>query len=218
MRNLFLASILVLTFCICSFAQTNATMPCPTVSLIGPDSPSKPNEPQIFSVSLSKEAKNYKIEYIWLVHNGEILEGQGTQTVTILPNEKVIGENLTATVEFKGLPEGCAVAESATAPMCACIEPILIDEFSEPISQVDKARIDNIFTALENDPTAQLFVILAYKENTSQKKIRKREQKIFNSLTKSGIERARITLIKGSTDADVIRFYIVPAGAEPPIL
>lgn len=218
MRNLLFTSILVLTFCICSFAQTNATTPCPTVSVIGPDFSPKANEPQIFSASVSEEAKNYKIEYKWSVHNGEILEGQGTPTIKVLQKQESIGENLTATVEFLGLPKGCERSESGTAPMCECVTSILIDEFSEPISQIDKARIDNIFTVLENDPTAQLFVILAYKENTSQKKIRKREQKIFNSLTKSGIERAGITLIKGSTDADVIRFYIVPAGGEPPIL
>lgn len=84
-----------------------------------------------------------------------------------MQEQEDIGKNLTATVELIGLPKGCAAIESGTAPMCECPVSTLIDEFSEPISQTDKARIDNIFTALQNDLTAQLFVIVKYKKNAS---------------------------------------------------
>lgn len=44
----------------------------------------------------------------------------------------------------------------------------------------------------------------------------RREQEIINSLTKAGIEKERITLLKDKTDKELMQFFIVPAGAQIP--
>lgn len=64
--------------CIGAVAQTNETLTCPTILLNGPSGFPIPDELIKYSVSLSEDAKNFDLKYVWTVSGGEILEGQGT--------------------------------------------------------------------------------------------------------------------------------------------
>ena len=81
MKSFFASTILVLTFCVGTFAQTNEPLPCPTVDLTGPAGIVMPNEAIHYSVTVDKKGKDLKLEYIWSVRNGEIVEGQGSRAI-----------------------------------------------------------------------------------------------------------------------------------------
>ncbi len=42
-----------------------------------------PNEAARYSVTVVKKGKDLKVEYIWSVKNGEIIEGQGSQSILV---------------------------------------------------------------------------------------------------------------------------------------
>ena len=215
MRKLLQTSILVTAFCFCAVAQTNNNAPCPTISLTGPAGISAPNETLTFTASVGVEAKDYKIEYNWTIHGGEIVEGQGTTSLKVLRN--VLGQNLTVTVKVSGFPDGCDNTASETASGYELPpQPIKIDEFSQPFAKINKERINKVNEALQEDFTAQLYIIFRHKEKTSQKTASRKEREVSDSLTKSGLAKDRITIIKDFRQTESIEFWLVPAGATPP--
>ncbi|MDQ3321986.1 MAG: hypothetical protein M3525_06085 [Acidobacteriota bacterium] len=218
MKNLYFALVLVLVLVLSSatFAQTNATFPCPTISVTGPSVMEITNEPLIYTATVGKEIENYKVQYKWTVANGNIIERPGIFTVKVLQSNTAVAKGLTVQFEVTGLPEGC----SNTASESMIIEPppvaTLIEILPTFVSRLEKAEVFEKLRALDNDPTAQIYIIFRHKKNTSQKTIKLTEQKLFDSLIKAGIKKERITLIKDSATDESIQFWLVPAGAEVP--
>jgi hypothetical protein len=74
MKNLFFISILILAFCICSFAQTDKTLPCPSFEVLGQTDTPNPGD----NISFTANVINYdasNLIYNWSVSAGEILQG-----------------------------------------------------------------------------------------------------------------------------------------------
>ncbi len=121
MKSFFVSTILVLTFCVGTFAQTNETSPCPTISVTGPAGIPSPDEAITFTLSLSQKAEKFNPKYSWTISGGEIIEGQGTQFIKVLAPNFFKGESLRATVELANLPKECGtVTASETAFMTIC--------------------------------------------------------------------------------------------------
>ena len=93
----------------------------------------------LYSVHLSEEAKQYKIKYFWVVEEGEIISGQGTPTVKI----KTILDSLNVTVKIQGLPQSCPNTFS-DGFVIDRPHSISIEEFSISVTQIDKAKLDNL--------------------------------------------------------------------------
>jgi hypothetical protein len=213
MKILLFTLILVLSFSFGTLAQTNETPPCPDFSIIGPPGIVKPNESASFTVVVDTKEKNLKLEYAWVVDSGTILEGQGTQTVTV---KQPINNSVIVTVSIKGFPDYCCGTASALSNWQPSPEAAKLDQFSESIFQIDKARIEKITSVLQNEPSAQLYIITGFKKNTSLKSIKRKEQEIRNQLAKAEIEKDRIILIRVFTEVGLTQFWLVPAGAHPP--
>ncbi|MDQ6788781.1 MAG: hypothetical protein M3033_18420 [Acidobacteriota bacterium] len=215
MKNLPFASLLVLIFCFASFAQTNKTSKCPTIFITVPPGFPIPNEPIIYTATIGKEVENYNVKYDWTVANGKIIEGQGTLVAKVLQND--IAKNLTVTFEVSGLLPDCSnIASETMAIDLVAPQAFLIKEFSAPIAQIEKAKIFEKLTALEDNPNSRLYIIFRHTKNTPQKIITRKERKLFDNLIKAGIERERITLIKDFANTESVQFWLVPAGATPP--
>lgn len=215
MRKLLNTSILVFAFCFCAFAQTSNTAPCPAISVTGPAGISQLNEPITFTASIGAEAKDYNVRYNWTAKGGEIIEGQETLSIKILPDN--LGNSLSATLEVIGLPKDCAnMFSEVIGCMLNAPSAIKIDEFLQPLAQINKNRITEIARALQNDPTAQLYIIFKHKEKTSPKMISQKERALSDSLVKAGLAADGITTVTGFRQADSVEFFLVPAGATPP--
>jgi hypothetical protein len=214
MKNLSFASILVLILSFAALAQTNATLPCPTISVTDVSGLPIPNEPIIYTATVGKEVENYNVKYKWTVVNGEIIERQGNLTVKVLHSNAAKG--LTVKFEAVGLPKGCSNIASETMHIDFAPQASIIGELLTPTSQIEKTELFEKLSALDDDPNAQLYIIFRYKKNTSQKIIKRTEQNLFDSLIKAGIPKDRITFVKDSATDESIRFWIVPAGAENP--
>ncbi|MDQ3372682.1 MAG: hypothetical protein M3521_02175, partial [Acidobacteriota bacterium] len=77
--------------CVNISAQTDKIPSCPTITVTGPTSAPKPDEPMTFTASLSEEAEKFNLQYNWTISGGEITEGQGTLAVKALRKNKITG-------------------------------------------------------------------------------------------------------------------------------
>lgn len=214
MRHLSFVSVLVLILSFATFAQTNETLPCPEFSLEIPGDLGISNEPIIYSATVGKEIENYNVKYNWTVINGKIIEGQGSLTIKVLPNYRVI--DFKVTLEVAGLPKDCPNVASEATHLDYAPPALLLGEIPISTSQIEKTELFEKLITLDNDPTAQLYIIFRHKRNTSPKSVRRTEQKLFDSLIKAGIQKDRITFVKDSVTDESIQFWLVPAGAENP--
>ncbi len=169
-----------------------------------------------FTAEVSKEAKKFKTEYKWTVTNGEIIEGQGTKVIKVLWKD-MFGKSLLAEFEVIGLPKNCVSVASETAATVCPPSSKLVDEFSGPISQIDKARLDNLFVEIQNDPSAVAYIFERFERKTSQNVIERKIQKITDYLIKEKrIEKDRFVISTAISDENLTQYFIVPPGASPP--
>lgn len=166
-RILFLLSISFL-FLIPCFAQENT--PCPKISVVTPEKSYQPSESISFSISPNEGLKNFKLEYLWKTSLGVVESGQTTTDVSV----STYGlENLeiTTTVEIKGLPQNCQNIFSGTAIVrerprptdCFAFEKY---DLSDPNEMM--ARIESLYRALSNVPTARGAIILMERRKESR--------------------------------------------------
>lgn len=222
MKKIPIASIFVLTFCAFAFGQNSN---CPAVSVIGPSASVQIGKTATFSVSITGSSDDNleyvwsddNLEYVWTVSSGKISEGQGTPTITV---EITTISTLMATVEVKGLPQGCNNTDSETAFMCSLISPTMLDEF-EISSPVSLEKLGTVISELETKPdSVAYFIIYAHKKDSS-KKLKGREDFIRNYLLENLISSDRIIFVtvngdEFDLDNSVIKIWRVPAGATPP--
>jgi hypothetical protein len=212
MRKPLKTSILVFAFCFCAFAQTEEKSSCPIISIYGPAGIVNPNDSAKYSVEVDTKGKDLKLEYIWHISAGEILQGQNSKSLIV----KQPNSNLTVTVEVKGIAEeyeNIATEVSYGDPLPQAEK---IDEFSQSFIKINKNRIDKIVRVLHNDPNAHLYIIFKHKEKTSPKITGQKEREISNSLVKAGLVADRITAVTDFGQRDLVEFWLVPAGATPP--
>ncbi len=185
---------------------------CGTVSVTGPSGVTKAGDPMTFTANLSK---GDNVTYNWTVSAGTITAGQGTASITV-DTTGLAGSNVTATVDLGGLEAGCNCpsSDSASAGVAGLIEPILKDEFG-PLKDDDvKARVDNFYIELNNDPTAQGFII----NYGTPAEIKKRRAQLMKAINFRKYDASRVTFVDSVTDGGMnTKFYLVPAGAENPM-
>lgn len=213
MKNFLCASIFIIAFCAVNFAQTNQVAPCPTIMVDGPASFTTPGENLIFTVNL----QNYdseKLIYKWTVSEGNILEGQGKPVIIVSP-KKNKDINITATVEIKGLPEGCKNTDSETTAVAyGCYLPITLDEYKKIPFSEEKERLENvIFELNDNSDFVALFIItFTEKDSISSIKMRVRNITDFLSQTRQ-IQKDKFVFVFSEKDSYNTRIYLLPLEA-----
>jgi len=196
-------------------AQTNQTSSCPNIDVTG-GGVVDPGEPMTFTVNVENYDSS-KLSFKWTTSNGDIIEGQGTQSIKVSVGDNDV--NTTGTVEIEGLPSGCPNIDSETASPICYIRPTLFDEFSIPASRIEKVRLDNLINELGNNPNAQAFIVEYFKPNTPKKVIAQKIQKITDYFVNiKRLEKERFTILAADSEDEQNRtkFWIVPPGAKSP--
>jgi hypothetical protein len=188
---------------------------CPTITVTGRAGPTYPGMPYIFSANVSGNVPK-NIRFVWTVSKGQILEGQGTLRIGVYHVED--GEdNLVATFKAIGLPKGCLGVVSATAPIIDEPFAVEIDQFSGTDLRTYTSRLKNLEAELRNNPNDLLFIIAYYKKETSPFSVRERVHRISEYLTKQlKLDERQFKIITSDFDADQIRVFRLPPGAEEP--
>ncbi len=221
MKNLLKTSILVFAFCICAFAQINNTAPCPAISVTGPAGIVELTETVAFSASIGEMVGTPKVKYHWAISSGKIVAGQGTAKIYVLYGDP--GETITATVEISGLPSSCANTASEVYMYCVPRQPTTpiysykVDEFTGAISNIENRKSAKIMKAMQDDPTARLYVFASFGKNNSSKLKSDKITEIYNLLVNENeIETDRITIVETDSGDNSYEFWLVPAEAALP--
>lgn len=188
-----------------------ACPPAPTVS--GPSGVTSPGDTMTFTASYAGDAT-----YNWTVSAGTIESGQGTNTITVRTTSDMAGQNVTATVELglSGENASCGCPTSASETAGVAPKPIarIVDEFGDIQNDDVRARVDNFYVELNNDPAAKGFII----NYGTPAQIRKRRALIENHIRFRKLDASRVTFVDGPDDGGGIRtrFWLVPDGADDP--
>jgi hypothetical protein len=190
---------------------------CPTLNVSG-GGVVKAGEPMSFTANVSGGTAT-SIVYNWTVSNGTISSGQGTPTITVDTTGLADGTNVRAEVDISGstvLCETCTRTGSEVGSVTR-IGPRLFDTFGPLPDDEVKARIQNLYVELGNNPQAQGYII----NYGTDKEIANRERQIRKAITFLKLDPSRVTLVRGGANPNgesgvFTRVWIVPPGADNP--
>lgn len=189
---------------------------CPTLGVSG-GGVVNPGDNMYFTANASG-GNCSDISYNWTVSNGTIVSGQGTASITVATTRMMEGQNVTATVEISGscLCADCPRTGSETGSVSGLPKANLIDEFGKLPDDEVKARVDALYIALGNNPSAQGYII----NYGTDKDIANRERQIQKAITFRKYDASRVTIVRGGPNPNGAgvwtKFFLVPPGADNP--
>ncbi|MGB8507046.1 MAG: hypothetical protein WCD76_01445, partial [Pyrinomonadaceae bacterium] len=190
---------------------------CPTISVSCPDTGTV-GQPVTFTANVSGGDSNVTPTFNWTVSAGTISSGQGTSSITVDTAGVAGGSTITATVDVGGYDRSCNATSSCTVNFPQIVSARKIDEYGNVKFNDEKARLDNYAIELQNDPTAQGYVI-AYggrRGRTGEAQARADRAKDYLVNTR-GIDASRIVTLDGGYREDLtVELWLVPTGATTP--
>jgi hypothetical protein len=217
MNRLFLIFLALLGSALSIAAQTAANN-CPEVIVIGPNGVTRAGDALTFTASVANAGQNSNLEYDWTVTEGTIESGQGTAAINVRTTPEMAGTNVTATVKVRGLTAGCVDTASestgvAQDPVCQCS----VDEFGMLSRDDVKARIDNFYIRLQNDPEIKGFIIVHFNEKENRALQKRFLNSIYDAIVFLKKDPSRVTfLISVDGHETNATLYLVPVGINPP--
>jgi len=187
---------------------------CGSVSVRGADSGKDPN-PITFTATYTQGTPVASPTYNWTVSGGMITSGQGTDTITV-DTKGTAGTTITATVELGGLDPSCTRTASASTPIEGP-PPVSrkFDEYGNIRFNDEKARLDNFAIQLQNEPTAQGYII-GYGTCDAEGQTRANRAKDYLVNTR-GIDGGRLVVVDGGCMPELkVELWVAPSGATPP--
>jgi hypothetical protein len=94
------------------------------------------------------------------------------------------------------------------------ILPTKVDEFGKLTNDEVKARVQNFYVELANNPSSQGYII----NYGTPAQIAARRKQITNAITFLKLDPSRVTFVDGGDTGEgpKTKFWLVPPGANPP--
>ncbi len=191
--------------------------PCPTITVDCPTSITQQGAPVTFTANVSGGDPNVTPTFNWTVSAGTISSGQGTSSITV-DTANTGGQTITATAEVGGIDPSCNRSASCSSQIGARPTGNKFDEYGNIARNDEKARLDNFAIALQNDPTAQGYVVSygGRRGRAGEAQARADFAKDYLVNTR-GIDGGRIVTIDGGFKEEAnTELWLVPSGATPP--
>ena len=191
---------------------------CPTVQVSCPESV-RAGEELSFTAADSGSDADVEPTYNWSVSAGTISSGQGTATI-VVDTAGTGGQTITATVDVGNFARECSTSHSCTTSVVEKSVPAT--KFGEYIARELKANtamLDEFVLALQNDPTAQGYII-AYGGRTSRAEDAQRAADNATDYTMNvrKMDGARtLSGVGGYREEPTIELWIAPDGGDPPM-
>ena len=193
---------------------------------VNTSAPTQVNEGEIITYTADvADSGTAGLMYTWTVSpgNARILSGAGTRTITV-DSTSLAGQRITATlvVEDGSGDPSCRQTTQASTNVPPPEKRIIVgrefDTCCSCSSDDQKARLDNLAVALQNDPTTTTY-LFAYGGRTSP--VGQADRLLSRArdyvVMQRGIDASRIVLVNGGfREEDCLEVWIVPRGATPP--
>lgn len=126
---------------------------CPTFEINGPEALLNAGEIYTLRVDAKGSTGIDGLRYEWTTSLGQIINGQGSKTITLTTTTDVVGQAFVVSVSVSGLSKVC---ESKVQINYEFVKRILcnspLDEFETATDNELKARLDNLFIRLDYSP------------------------------------------------------------------
>lgn len=190
---------------------------CPTIRVTCPDSVSV-GEVLTFVVNVSGGDPQVTPTFNWSVSAGTISSGQGTSSITIDTAELAGDSTVTATVELGGFDRSCAVSSSCTTTVKKKAEARKLDEYGQLKPKDENDRLDNFVLELNNDPTAQGYIIAYGGRRSRAGDAKKAALKAKTYLVqKRQLDPQRVVEVDGGyREEPLFELWVAPSGAPAP--
>jgi PKD domain len=188
---------------------------CPTVTVSCPDTVPV-GSPITFTANVSGGDSSVTPTFNWTVSAGTISSGQGTSSIMV--DTTGVSGTVTATVDVGGYGRECSTSNSCTTSLPPEAKARKIDEYGNIRFNDEKARLDNFAIELQNDPTAQGYLVCYGGRRGRTGEAQRRCDRAKDYLvTTRGITADRIVTVDGGFREDLtVELWIVPQGATPP--
>ncbi|HWS87444.1 MAG TPA: hypothetical protein VN282_10790 [Pyrinomonadaceae bacterium] len=188
---------------------------CPVVTVSCPDTVTV-GQPVTFTANISGGPADVTPTFNWTVSAGTISSGQGTSSITV-DTTGVTGP-ITATVDVGGFDRNCSSTASCTSNLPPVREARKVDEYGNIRFNDEKARLDNYAIELQNDPTAQGYLVCYGGRTGRTGEAQRRCDRAKNYLVNTrGITADRIVTVDGGYREELtVELWVVPSGATPP--
>ena len=210
MKKTIFSTILIFAFCFAAFAQPD-NKPCPQINVSTISESARVNQFVAFIAEVSREIDQYKVKYNWSVdtpENIEIIAGQGTKILIVLRKSDDVTNIF---LEIEGLPKNCKNTDGDSIP---AIDPPLItqiDEFGKITQGDKKARMDNFFIALNNNPNASGIIVISSDQDSAN------QLKFYNNyFNLKKFDKTRVVFVITDEIKESTQLFIIPLGAEKP--
>lgn len=186
---------------------------CPTVNISCPDKVAV-DQPVTFTSTITGSLGNVVPTYNWTVSAGTIIEGQGTPTIKV-DTAGLDGQSIKAGLSLGGFNLDCSANCSIEFPIPLVCRKF--DEFAELSRNDEKARLDNYFIDLQNDPTSTAHVIVHPAQSGKPGAVQTQTTHIVDYLVNSrGLDARRIVTTVGTPrGAMTVELWSCPQGATP---
>lgn len=195
------------------FSQTNDDT-CPKYELVAPFHVLDIGRFGVFEVKGDENFKKLNLTYDWTVTNGDIHTGQGSSFLIVKSDSKE-DVNIKVSVSIQGLPKQCVSNFSDEAIFLGIPKPSLVDESGRAALPGNvKANLDNYFTNLQNNPSAEGFIVFKAKTKSA---VNEQLKKVSSHIYFRGQDAARFVyrIIISKTEENTA-YWVVPSGAEFP--
>ena len=191
--------------------------PCPTVTVSCPDTDTL-TQPNTFTAKVTGGDPNVTPTFDWTVSAGTIGGGQGTGSITVNMSGNKAGTIITATVDVGGYDRSCPTSNSCTIMPGDPPSSRKVDEYGDIPTGDEKARLDNYVVELQNDPTAQGYLVCYGGRRGRAGEAQRRCERARNFLVVSrGIDASRVVTVDGGfREGLTVEPWVVPSGAVPP--
>lgn len=188
---------------------------CPAVAVTGPTTVGI-DQPLTFTSTYNGGTPGISPVYNWTVSAGTIVEGQGTDRITV-DTKGFAGQTIRASLSLSGYNLECAADSAVTIPLPK-FEGRRFDEFPDIARNDEKARLDNFAIELQNDPTATAYVIVYPGKNNKRYEVQEHSGRVVEYLVNSrGLDQHRIvTLVGPKRDQLRVELWLTPQGATAP--
>jgi hypothetical protein len=202
------------TVTIASCGDCEPDLVCGTVTASGGDS-AEDGTPITFHANYTQGTPVVSPTYNWSVSAGTITGGQGTDTITV-DTKGTGGQTITASVEVGGLDPSCGRTGSASTAIKPLPNPNRkFDEYGNIRFNDEKARLDNFAIQLQNEPTAQGYII-GYGSCGTEGQTRANRAKDYLVNTR-GIDGGRLVVVDGGCLPELlVQLWISPQGNTAP--
>ena len=189
---------------------------CPTVRVSCPDTV-KEGALLTFTADVSGGDPQVTPTFNWSISAGTISGGQGTSSIT-LDTTGIGGQTVTATVDVGGFSRECPASNSCSTSVEKVGPPVKSGEYVTRDLSVNKGQLDKFVLTLQQDPTAQGYLI-AYGGRTSrpedaQKAADKATDYTMNTLKLDGAR--TLSGVGGYREQPTVELWITPPGGMPP--